>query len=109
MMFDSADYSTMPAENETLILYDDLESAAAADDDDMSAMGQSMLNISRILGLLEQLTAEQLDDLYRELGIKHHDDLLRRINLIAGTAGKGVRIQHVYVCLLVCVFVYLSF
>lgn len=50
----------------------------SSEDDDVIQMvdGETVPNASYILGLLRQLSSEQLEALYQQLGIKRHEELI---------------------------------
>lgn len=50
---------------------------------DFEQFEEGLPNASYILGLLRQLTSEQLEDLYRQLGLKRHEDLIEWIPQLA--------------------------
>lgn len=50
---------------------------------DFEQFEEGLPNASYILELLRQLTSEQLEDLYRQLGLKRHEDLIEWIPQLA--------------------------
>lgn len=56
---------------------------SSEDDDVIQMAGETVPNASYILGLLRQLSSEQLEALYKQLGIKRHEELIEWIPELA--------------------------